>query len=456
MGEGFGTRAVHDGYDCRENGYAASVPIYQTSAFDMVDADRGDGLAAGTLDGFSYSRLANPTVKVLEDRLASLEHGRGAVAVASGMAAVSFALMCAAEKGGRLISSSSLYGTSVDAMETFFPNFGIHTDFVDDINDLDAVEALIDDRTRAIFAESVANPSTAVTDIPGLARLAHRHGVALIIDNTVPTPYLLNPIDFGADIVVHSTTKGINGHGNAMGGVIVDGGRFDWGNGRYPQMTQPELVISDERHGSMVSFLDAFGDLAFLHRVHTKYLHTFGAVMSPFNAYLQLNGLETLAQRVPVQVATARRLADHLSTLPQVTQVNYSGLLAGQVPAGRGTGNEQGGEGGGVPAPDDRQAHLVNTLLPKGVGPILSFRVEGGYERVKRIVDGVRLISYMPNIGDCRTLIVDPARITHREVPAVYRRAAGVDDDLLRISAGLEEADDLIADLDQAIAAAYA
>ena len=439
MSKGFATRAVHDGYDCQsQGGGAASVPIYQSAAFDMVTADRGDALAAGEIQGFSYSRLANPTVKVLEDRLASLEGGKGAVAMASGMAAVSSALMCAAEGGGRLISPVDLYGTSVDTMKTFFPNFGIETDFVDDINDLDAVESLIQDNTRAIFAESVANPSTAIADIPGLADLAHRHGLALIIDNTVPTPYLLNPIDFGADIVVHSTTKGISGHGNALGGAIVDAGRFDWGNGRFPQMSQPELIISDERHGSMVSFLDAFGKMAFLHRVHTKYLHTFGAVMSPFTAYLQLTGLETLAQRVATEVKTATTLARHLLTIPQVEQVNYSG-----IPEGRHQGDA------------DQQDRLASTLLPKGVGTILSFKVQGGYEQVKRIVDSVRLMSYMPNIGDCRTLIVDPARITHREVPGPYRLSAGVGDDLIRISVGLEDPVDLIADLDQAFAAAY-
>ena len=439
MSQGFATRAVHGDYDCRsQGGGSASVPIYQSAAFNMVTANRGDALAAGEIEGFSYSRLSNPTVKVLEDRMSSLEGGKGAVAMASGMAAVSSALLCAAEGGGRLISPVDLYGTSVDAMMTFFPNFGIETDFVEDINDLDAVESLIRDDTRAIFAESVSNPSTAIADIPGLADLAHRHGVALIIDNTVPTPYLLNPIDFGADIVVHSTTKGVAGHGNALGGVVIDAGRFDWGNGRYPQMTQPELIISDERCGSMVSFLDAFGNLAFLNRVHTKYLHTFGAVMSPFTAYLQLTGLETLAQRVTTQVRTAETLARHLLSIPQVEYVNYSG-----IPEGRHRGDA------------DLQDRLASTMLPKGVGTILSFKVRGGYEQVKRIVDSVHLLAYMPNIGDCRTLIVDPARITHREVPGPYRLSAGVSDDLIRISVGLESPDDLIADLDQAFAVAY-
>lgn len=438
MFQGFRTRAVHDGYDCQTQGFGANVPIHLSAAFDMVSADRGDALSAGNLEGFSYSRLANPTVAVLEERMASLEHGKGALALASGMAALSSALMCAAEGGGRLISPVNLYGTSVDAMKTFFPHFGIQTDFVNNINDLDRVEELIGDDTRAIFAESVANPSTEIADIPGLSALAHRHGLALIIDNTVPTPYLLNPIDFGADIVVHSTTKGVSGHGTCLGGVIVDAGRFNWGNGRFPQMSQPELIISDERNGSMTSFLDAFGEMAFLRRVQIKYLHTFGAVMSPFTAFLQLTGLETLATRVKTQVDTACTLARHLVTLPEVKQVNYSGL-----PEGRPGEKKQ------------EQARLADTLLPRGVGTILSFRVQGGYNQVRKIVDGVQVMTYMPNIGDCRTLIVDPARITHREVPGSYRLEAGVGDDLIRISVGLEEPEDLIADLDQAIGRAY-
>lgn len=427
----FDTNAIHAGYDRVANHDAASVPIYASAAFDMENAVRGDKLASGEEFGFSYSRVANPTVDVLERRLADLEGGVAAVAVSSGMAAVSYALLAAAEGNGRIISPTDLYGASVDAMETFFPQFGIHTDFVRNINDLSEVEAAITPDTKAIFAESVSNPSTEITDMEPLAALAHRYGIPLIIDNTVPTPYLFRPIEFGADIVVHSTTKGITGHGNALGGVIVDAGRFDWSAGRHPQFTMTEQVISDDRNGIERSFVSAFGNEAFIRRVRTKYLRTFGAVQSPFNAYLQLVGLETLPVRELRETATALRIAKHLTQVPHVTQVNYSGL-----------GNTA-------------QRDLVAKYYPQGVGAVLSFLIDGDESNVRRLLDSTKVFTYIPNIGDSRSLIVDPARITHREVPKAYRVRAGVSDNLIRLSIGLEDPDDLIADLDQALAAAY-
>lgn len=366
--------------------------------------------------------VANPTVDALERRIAALENGIGAV---------SYALMCAGEGGGRIVAPVNLYGASVDALGDFLPQFGIHGDFVENINDLAALEAAIGPDTKAIYTESVANPSTAVADIEGLAELAHRHGIPLIVDNTVPTPYLLRPIDFGADIVVHSTTKGITGHGNAIGGVIVDAGRFDWANGRFPQFTRDDLVISDQKSGEWNSFASRFGNQAFIKRVRTKYLRTFGAVQSPFNAYLQLIGLETLAVRERQEVGSALAIAKHLQGLAHVARVNYASL------EGQSTYD------------------LARKYLPEGVGTILSFTVEGDADNVRRILDGTKVFSYVPNIGDSRSLIVDPTHVTHREVPQRYYDAAGVSDNLIRLSIGLENTDDLIADLDQAIRGAY-
>ena len=427
----FETKAVHAGYDRQANADAVSVPIYASAAFDLENARRGDALAGGTLSGFEYSRVANPTVDALEQRLAALEGGIGAVALSSGMAAVSYSLMCVTEGGGRIVAPVNLYGASVDALGDFLPKFGIYGDFVTDINDLDAVEAAIGPDTKAIYTESVANPSTAVADIEGLAKLAHKHGIPLIVDNTVPTPYLLRPIEFGADIVVHSTTKGITGHGNALGGVVVDAGRFDWNNGKFPALTREELVISDQRAGKWESFFSRFGDQAFIKRIRVKYLRTFGAVQSPFNAYLQLIGLETLAVREKQEVSSALAIAEHLRSLPHVTAVNYAALA-------------------GSPTYD-----LARKYLPNGIGTILSFTVEGDERNVERILDSTKVFSYVPNIGDARSLIVNPTKVTHREVPADYYDAAGVSDNLIRLSIGLENVNDLIADLDQAIAGAY-
>lgn len=428
---GFNTQRIHAGYDPRQHANAANVPIYASAAFDMVTERQADGLASGEIDGFSYSRCGNPTIDVLEKRLAQLEGGIGAVAVSTGMAAVSFALLAAAEMGGNIIAPTNLYGASVDALESFFPHFGVHSNFVKNINDLAEVEAAINDETKAIFAESVANPSTEVTDIEALAQVAHRHGIPLIVDNTFPTPYLFRPIEHGADIVVHSTTKGISGHGDALGGVVIDSGNFDWTNGKFPQFTEKDIVVSDERKGIWRSFSEAYGREAFVRRVRIKYVRTFGAVQSPFNAYLQLLGLDTLSEREDKAVSNAVKVAHHLESLPHVKQVYYSGL------------------------PDSDQHELVAKYFPKGVGTVLSFLLDGDESNIRKVVEGVKVFTYIPNVGDVRSMIVNPARVTHREVPAAYREANGVSDNLLRLSIGLEDADDLIADLDQAIAGAF-
>ncbi|KFI59797.1 O-acetylhomoserine aminocarboxypropyltransferase/cysteine synthase family protein [Bifidobacterium cuniculi] len=450
---GFATQAIHAGYEAGDHGDAAVPPIYLSAAFDLRDTARGDALSAGEQDGFAYSRVGNPTVAVLEARICALEHGRSAVAFGSGMGAVAAALLTAAEGGGRIIAPTSLYGASIDALRDYFPGFGIDADFVDDINDLRAVEALIGPDTRAIFAESVANPSTQVTDVAGLAEVAHRHGVAVIVDNTVPTPYLFRPLEHGADVVVHSTTKGLCGHGNALGGIVVDGGTFDWGTARFPQFSAPDLAISDERCGAWRSFSGRYGHDAFAARVRAKALHNLGAVQGAMDAYLQLMGIETLAVRVREQVRSATAIAQWLRRQPQVTRLQYTGLLAGEDKENTAALDlrlaQERADGHAT------QESLVRRYFPHGVGGLLSFTLAGGRDQVRALIDATQLFTYIPNIGDTRSLIVDPARITHREVPGSFHGSAGVGDDVVRLSIGLEDTRDLLDDLEHAFARAY-
>lgn len=432
---GFETRSIHAGYSASDHADAANVPIYATAAFGLGDADHADAIVTGETDGYSYSRAANPTVTVLERRIADLEGGVGAVAVGSGMAAVTFALVCASEGGGRVIAPADIYGGTVDLLETFLPQFGIHADFVDDINDLDAVEALIGPDTKAVFAETVANPSLVLADVPGLASAAHRHGVALIVDNTLPTPVLFRPIEHGADIVVHSVTKGLVGHGNVLGGAVVDAGRFDWANGRYPQFTRIEQVISEDRRGEWRSFASAYGAEAFHHAIRTKYLRNFGATLSPFNAYLQLQGIDTLSERIRREVTSAQIVSEHLRRSPYVDEVFTPG--SGFV--------------GGSTKRACRQRELLDELFPDGASTVLSFRPKGGVAQARRMVGSTQVFSYIPNVGDVRSMIVNPALVTHREVGASHRRKTGLSDDLIRLSIGLENVEDLVADLDHAL-----
>jgi len=432
---GFETRSVHAGYSSTDHADSANVPIYATAAFGLGDADCADAIVTGEADGYSYSRAANPTVTVLERRIADLEGGVGAVAVGSGMAAVTFALVCAAEGGGRVIAPADIYGGTVDLLETFLPQFGIHADFVDDINDLDAVEALIGPDTKVVFAETVANPSLVLADVPGLASVAHRHGVALIVDNTLPTPVLFRPIEHGADIVVHSVTKGLGGHGNVLGGAVVDAGRFDWANGRYPQFIRVEQVISEDREDEWRSFASAYGTEAFHHAIRIKYLRNFGATLSPFNAYLQLQGIDTLTERIRREVISAATIAEHLRWSPYVDEVFAPGT-------GFAAGSDRRAQ---------RQRELLDELFPNGASTVLSFRPKGGVAQARRLVGSTQVFSYIPNVGDVRSMIVNPALVTHREVGASHRRGTGLSDDLIRLSIGLENVEDLVSDLDHAL-----
>ncbi|MFT9008461.1 MAG: PLP-dependent transferase [Bifidobacterium sp.] len=427
----FDTVRIQGGYTPEEHNHASNVPIYLSAAFTMGSAQRGRDMAEGREPGFTYSRVGNPTVDILERRIAALDGGVSAVAVSSGMAAISNTILAVAEGGGRIVAHHDIYGASLDEFVSLAPKLGIEFDFVDDINNPDEVSKAIGPNTKAIYAESVTNPITRVTDVDRLASVAHQAGIPLIVDNTFPTPYLFRPIEHGADIVVYSSTKGINGHGNVVSGLIVDAGRFDWSSDRFPQFSEPEFTLYTESNGRSRSFVEAFGNEAFHQRLRCKFVRLLGAVLGPQEAYLELLGLETISERISKEVSSALRIANFLNHHEHVTKVNYAGL------------------------PDSKQSQLVSSLFPKGIGAILSFELEGSEDRVDRFIDATEVFHYVPNVGDVRSLIVNPARITHREVPFEFWERNGLNVNLIRLSIGLEDADDLIADLEQAFETAY-
>ncbi|QEA52950.1 O-acetylhomoserine aminocarboxypropyltransferase/cysteine synthase family protein [Loigolactobacillus coryniformis] len=428
--EHFDTARLHAGYDPAAHLQSPLVPIYQTAAFGLGDTETAAAITAGTkADAYTYSRVGNPTVRAFEKRLAALDGGTDAVAVGSGMAAISYALLNVAEGGGRILAPTNIYGASLDEFRTLLPKFGIQFDFFDDINDLTTIKSLLRPETKAIYIESVANPSTEVADIAALAQIAHAAGIPLIVDNTFPTPYLCRPFEFGADIDVYSSTKGINGHGNVVSGVVIDHGQFDWNNDKFPQMTEPEFILGDEAQHKTTSFYSEFGANAFINRIRMKYLRLFGAVMSPFDAYLALLGLETISERLSKEVQSATAIAQYLTTNPHVKHVYYSGI--------------------------EKDNQLVKKYFPHGIGAILSFELAGDEEQVAKVLDNVHVFTYLPNVGDVRSLIVNPVKVTHREMPQAIRLKNQLNQQVLRLSIGLEDVQDLIADLDQAIRQAF-
>ncbi|MGO3548998.1 MAG: aminotransferase class I/II-fold pyridoxal phosphate-dependent enzyme, partial [Paucilactobacillus nenjiangensis] len=311
--DSFDTLRVHAGYKPEEHQFASSVPIYQTAAFGLSNTDVANQIVAGKLpDRFDYSRDGNPTVHVLEQRIAALEGGIDAVAVGSGMSAISFTILNVAEGGGRVIAPTNIYGSSLDEFRNFFPKYGINFDLVDDVNDFATIKSLIQEDTKAIYVESVANPSTEISDLEELAKIAHAAKIPLIVDNTFPTPYLLRPFEHGADIDVYSSTKGINGHGNALSGLIVDHGNFDWGNGKFPQFEEDEFILGDEESGEKNSYLSKFGNAAFINRIRSKFVRLLGSVLGPTDAYFVLLGLETISERLNKQVASTVAIAKFL------------------------------------------------------------------------------------------------------------------------------------------------
>jgi O-acetylhomoserine (thiol)-lyase len=421
------TLAIHAGQIPDAATGARALPIYQTTSFVFDSAEHAASLFNLQTFGNVYSRLSNPTVAALEERVAALEGGRAGLASASGMASEALALMTLLQQGDHVVAAGALYGGSVSLLAINLKKLGIDTTFVD-ATDIAAFAAAMQPNTRAVFAESLGNPSLTVLDIAAVADMAHAHGVPLIVDNTVPSPFLCNPIRFGADIVVHSATKYLAGHGTTLGGVMVESGHFPWDNGKFPGMTEP----SPGYHG--VRFFETFGDFGFTMRARMETLRVYGAALSPMSAWQILQGVETLHLRMERHCVNARRVAAHLRSHPRVSWVNYPGLAD-------------------HPQHDlvARQMRSVDGL--PGASGLLAFGVKGGIAAGVRFIEAAQFMSHLANIGDTRTLIIHPASTTHRQLDDAQQVAAGVLPDMVRISVGIEHIDDILWDIDQALAA---
>ncbi|HEX5078288.1 MAG TPA: O-acetylhomoserine aminocarboxypropyltransferase [Geminicoccaceae bacterium] len=421
---GFETLAIHAGAAPDPTTGARATPIYQTTSFVFDDVEHAASLFNLQRFGNIYSRITNPTVSVLEERIAALEGGTAACAVASGHAAQFIAFLNLMQPGDEIVSSAKLYGGSITQLSETFPKFGWRARFVDPTRPAEFKKALRK-RTRAIFVESASNPDGVICDLEAIAAIAHEAGIPLVVDNTMPTPYLCQPIRHGADIVVHSMTKYIGGHGNSMGGVIVDGGSFDWfQNDKFPAMTEPTKAY----HG--VRFAETFGDFGFAMRCKTVGLRDIGPCLSPFNAFMLLTGVETLPLRMQRHVENAQTVATWLAEHPLVAWVSYPGL------------------------PHSPYRALAERYMPRGTGAVFTFGVVGGYEMGVRVVEACELLSHLANIGDTRSLIIHPASTTHRQLDEEQLRKAGAGPEVVRLSIGLETAADIVADLDQALRAA--
>jgi O-acetylhomoserine (thiol)-lyase len=418
---GFDTLAVHAGQRPDPVTGARAVPIYQTGAFVFEDTDHAANLFALQRFGNIYSRIMNPTVAVFEERIAALENGIGAIATASGQAAQHLTIFTLMEAGDEFVSARSLYGGSFQQFDVSFRKMGIETRFVESA-DLANWKAAVTPRTKAFYVETLGNPLIDMVDLEALADLAHEVGVPLIVDNTFASPYLCRPLDWGADIVVHSATKFICGHGTTIAGVIVDGGRFPWDNGRFPGMTEPSKGYHDLR------FFEYFGDFGWLMKARAEMLRDYGPTMAPFSAWLLLQGLETLHVRMDRHVANTEKVTRFLEQHPAVEYVNYPGL------------------------PSSRYHELAKKYMPKGAGSIFTFGIKGGREAGKRFIDSVQLLSHVANVGDAKSLVIHPASTTHQQLGDEELRKAGIGPELIRVSVGIEDVDDIIWDLDRALA----
>ncbi len=417
----FSTNALHAGHDVAANGGTRAVPLYQSTAYVFNDSDDAAGRFNLSVPGFIYTRLNNPTNDVLEQRLAALEGGIASVVTASGTAAISTTLLVLLKAGDHIVASSSLYGGTYNLLSVTLPRLGITTTFVDPDEPSNFGDA-VQENTRAIFVESLGNPKLDVLDLKAISSEAKKAKVPFIVDNTVATPALLNPIEHGANIVIHSLTKFINGNGTALGGAIIDAGTFDWSNGKFPEFTEPSAGY----HGLV--YHDALGAAAFIAKVRIEGLRDYGAALSPFNAFQIIQGLETLEVRIQKHSQNALELAKWLQGREEVQWVNYPGLTT------------------------SKYKPLSDAYLPKGQSGIVTFGVKGGYDSAKKIADNTKLFSLLANIGDSKSLIIHPASTTHQQLDDASQEATGVTKDLIRLSVGLEDINDLTADLEAAFA----
>ncbi len=419
---GFDTRAVHAGQRPDPETGARAMPIYATTSFVFEDAQHAADLFSLQSFGNIYTRIGNPTTAAFEERMASLEGGLGAVATSSGQAAQLIALLTLAQNGDGIVASTALYGGTYTQLDVTLRRMGIEVTFID-FSDPDAVERSINENTKALYGETIGNPGCDILDIRRYADIAHRHGVPLVVDNTFATPYLCRPIEHGADIVVHSATKFIGGHGAVIGGVIVESGTFPFDNGRFPLLTEPSPAYHDLR------FWENFREYGYLMRARVELLRDVGAAPSPFSSFLLLLGLETLPLRMRRHVDNATVVARFLADHPAVAWVKFPVF------------------------DDNRWKALAERYVPAGPGAIFTFGLEGGYEAGVAFIENVELASHLANVGDAKTLVIHPASTTHQQVPAAERAAAGIGDDMIRISVGIEDADDIIWDLDRALKA---
>ncbi len=421
----FDTLQVHAGQFPDPATGACAVPIYQTTSFVFKNFEQAKAISSVEEFGFDYTRITNPTNEVLENRIAILEGGSGALSVASGSAATAYSILNITHAGHEVVASKTLYGGSFNLFQNTLPKHGVRTTFVDPA-DPENFRKAINGNTRAIFIETIGNPDINLIDFEKVARIAEENGIPLIVDNTFGTPYLFRPFDYGANIIVHSATKYIGGHGTSIGGLIVDGGNFDWSNGKFPDFTTPDPAYNGFIHWERWGNYPGMGNIAYIIKVRLQYLRDLGACMSPFNAFLFLQGLETLSFRISRQVENAQRIAEFLESHPDVLWINYPGLKSSPY------------------------YELGLKYMPKGPGAILAFGIRGGFERAKKFIESMEVFSFLANVGDSKSLVVHPATVTHGQLTEAEQLLAGVRPEQIRFSVGTEHIEDLLWDIRQA------